>query len=195
MPNLPTAQPNRRFPTLETERLYLRPFQQSDAAAYARIVFSNADVMRYLNASGSTPPNPLKRAKAVIDERQFEWHQRGYGAWALVHRETSALMGHAGLFHIEGTQIVEIGYALGQNYWGQGYATEAAIAVRDYAFTHVEKVQRDGLIAIAFPQNVPSLRVMEKMGMVDQGLTTEFYDLELALYRMSYERFQQVTVT
>lgn len=178
---------------LQTPRLGLRSFEEADIEVYGQLVFSDADVMRYMNATGTVPMNPVRHARAFIDERQFEWRQRGYSAWAITDREDGTFMGHVGLFHIEGTQIVEIGYTLGKVYWGQGYATEAARAVRDWGFTHIDKIQREGLVAVAFPQNAGSLRVMEKIGMVDGGLTSDYYGIELAIYRMSYERYQEVT--
>lgn len=172
--------------TLHTERLRLRPFVEADAADYARQVFSNPAVMRYMNVVGSVPPSPLAYAMQVIGRREAEWAVRGYGAWAVTNRADGALMGHAGLYHIDGTAVIEIGYALGEAYWGQGYATEAARAVLCFAFTRAALPR---IVAVAFPQNIASLRVMQKIGMRYTGLTTQYYNLELASYALTHAEY------
>lgn len=174
------------LPRLFTARLCLRPFVDADAAAYAREIFSNPAVMRYMNVTGAVPPHPLAHALRVIDTRRMEWATRGYGAWAVTGRRDGALMGHAGLYHIDGTAVVEIGYALGERYWGQGYATEAARAVLHDTFT---RTPLTALVAVAFPQNTASLRVMQKIGMRDTGLTTRYYGLELASYALTHAEY------
>ncbi len=173
-------------PTRYTQRLKLRTFVEDDAADYAREIFSNPAVMRYLNVTGGVPPSPLIHAMRVISLRRDEWLLRGYGAWAVTRREDGAFMGHAGLYHIKDAGVMEIGYALGETYWGQGYATEAARSVSHFTFTETPLTS---IVAVAFPRNLASQRVMHKIGMRDNGLTTRFYGLELASYTLTRDEY------
>jgi RimJ/RimL family protein N-acetyltransferase len=177
-------------PLIVTERLALRSFEAGDASIYARIIFGDALVMRYLGAAGAVPDAPLTHAKSVISTRLTEWEIRNYSAWALTRLADHSFMGHVGFFVIDGTQTVELGYALGQAYWGQGYATEAARAALRYAYEHTSL---DEIIAVAYPENTASQRVMEKIGMRRQGLTSDYYDLELAMYSINREQYRAQT--
>ena len=95
-----------------------------------------------------------------------EWYQTwGFGPYAVVEQAGQNVIGYCGLFFfpdLDGQAEIEIGYRLIRSTWGQGYATEAARAVRDYAFTALG-IKR--LIAMIDPANVASLRVAEKIGM------------------------------
>ncbi len=140
---------------VETERLIVRLFRQSDADAMNRI-FGDAEVMRF-GVGVQTP----------------EWVQdwicaclgNPIGPWAVIEKSSETVIGYCGLFYFDdvcGQSETEIGYRLARPYWRRGYATEAACAVRDYAF-NVLHLPR--LIAIIDPLNVRSIRVAEKLGM------------------------------
>ncbi|MEO1443691.1 MAG: GNAT family N-acetyltransferase, partial [Chloroflexota bacterium] len=116
------------------------------------------------------------------------WDRRGYGAWALVEKATDRFMGHVGLFIIDNTDVIEVGYALGRTFWGNGYATEAAHATLRYGF---DVVGLDEIVAVAFPENTASLRVMEKVGMTSQGITDRYYDVMLACYTLTRADFEK----
>ncbi|MEO0561447.1 MAG: GNAT family N-acetyltransferase [Chloroflexota bacterium] len=179
-------------PVVYTPRLKLRALLPTDAHDYARVIFRDPDVMRYLNANGTVPPNPLAHALKVIERRRVEWATRGYSAWAVQSRADGTFLGHAGLYVIDNTDVIEIGYAVGQAYWGQGYATEAARAVLRYAF---ETIALDKLVAVAFPQNIGSERVMQKLGMTNMGITDRFYGLELTYYTMTRAQYEAQRTT
>jgi RimJ/RimL family protein N-acetyltransferase len=145
---------------LKTNRLIVRQFRLSDAEAMNR-VFGDAAVMRF----GDGPQSP----EWVYDwlSRCFEnYRQRsGLGVWAVVEKGSAETMGYCGLFFfpdVGGQPETELGYRLARSYWGRGYATEAARAVRDYAFNTLRLPR---LIALIDPQNVASIRVAEKLGM------------------------------
>jgi RimJ/RimL family protein N-acetyltransferase len=112
----------------------------------------------------------------LFDHSQMDrWIQRnlkhqdkyGYGLFSIIHQKDGALIGDCGLEHIEvaGTPEVELGYDLRSDYWGQGFATEAALAVRDFAFRELA-LQR--LICLIRLTNEASRRVAEKIGMVKE---------------------------
>jgi RimJ/RimL family protein N-acetyltransferase len=173
-------------PTLLTPRTQLRTFCPADTAAYATTIFRDPEVMRYLNVYGRVPPNPVAYAAHIISKRRAEWAERGYSAWALVCRADGAFMGHVGLYIIDGTDVVEVGYALGRAYWGHGYATEAARATLDFAF---KCAGLQTVVGIAFPQNIASRRVLQKLGMQDHGYTDRFYGVRLAYYTLHRSGF------
>jgi RimJ/RimL family protein N-acetyltransferase len=146
---------------LDTPRLELRPFRADDAPAAHR-VYSDPDVMRYV-ATGPLADESLT-ARLLQD---YIAHQQasGYSFWAVVERESGALMGDAGLYRTP-TGEVELGYTLGRPWWGRGYATEAAGAWLETAFARLGIAE---VVALAEPANVASLRVLEKLGMQRDG--------------------------
>jgi RimJ/RimL family protein N-acetyltransferase len=115
----------------------------------------------------------------VIDYFIDHQEQHGFSAWLVEEKASGAVIGHCGLVHILGQEEVELIYALGKNHWSKGYATDAAQAVLDYAF---DTLQLNHVIALAMPQNSASQRVMQKIGMVYQGISSDYYNTELVVY-------------
>jgi RimJ/RimL family protein N-acetyltransferase len=101
-----------------------------------------------------------------------QWLQRnldhqtrfGYGLFSVILKTKGALIGDCGLeqMDVDGQSIAELGYDFRSAYWNQGFATEAAIAVRDYAF---DVLQLPELISLIRVGNIASKRVAEKIGM------------------------------
>jgi RimJ/RimL family protein N-acetyltransferase len=91
-----------------------------------------------------------------------------------------AFLGYIGLIpqKVDGVDEIEIGYSLAQRHWGQGFATEGAIACRDFAFGDLN---RDRLISIIDPRNEPSIRVAQRVGMSFEKRTVK-WDLDVAIY-------------
>lgn len=109
------------------------------------------------------------------------WAERGYGWWAVVLKETAELTGWCGLQFLDELDETEVLYLLGEDYWGKGYATEAALATVEYAF---EVADLACLIGIVHPQNIASRRVLEKIGMLFKsrehyfGIDVDTYTIE-----------------
>ncbi|MGA6985131.1 MAG: GNAT family N-acetyltransferase [Terriglobales bacterium] len=153
---------------LRTARLLLREFTPQDAGALA-LVLSDPETMRYF-------PAPYDRAgvEQWIERNRQRYRDDGVGLWAMELTKTHdsevyALEGHKiigdcgiVLQSLEGERLYEIGYHLRRDFWGQGLATEAAIACRDWAFANL-KTER--LISLIRPENLPSCRVAERTGM------------------------------
>jgi [ribosomal protein S5]-alanine N-acetyltransferase len=152
---------NQGVDTLDTPRLQLRPFRADDAPAAHR-VYSDPDVMRYV-ATGPLADEAMT-ARLLED---YIAHQRawGYSFWAVVERESGALIGDAGLYRTPAGEV-ELGYTLGRPWWGRGYATEAAGAWLETAFGRLGIAE---VVALAEPANTASLRVLEKLGMTRDG--------------------------
>jgi RimJ/RimL family protein N-acetyltransferase len=143
---------------LETPRLLLREFTPKDADALA-LVLSDPETMRYY-------PAPYDRAgvEQWIERNRRRYQNDGVGLWAMELTKTQELIGDCGIVRqqVEGEYFYEIGYHLRRDHWGQGLATEVAMACRDWAFAHL-KTER--LISLIRPENLPSRRVAERNGM------------------------------
>jgi ribosomal-protein-alanine N-acetyltransferase len=138
---------------LETRRLILREFSADDVDALASVL-SDPETMRFY-------PAPLDRAgvEAWIARDLSRYAKDGHGLWAAILKTNGELIGDCGLTiqPVDGTDEIEIGY-----HWGQGLATEAARACRDYGFA---RLPVDHIISLIRPENLPSRRVAEKNGM------------------------------
>ena len=116
---------------LETKRLILREYTPDDFAAL-HAIFSDAETMRHYPA-----PFTEEMTRAWIDRNLHRYREHGFGLWAVVLKENGEFIGDCGLSlqNIDGEQLPEIGYHIRRDHQRRGYATEAARAVRDWAFT------------------------------------------------------------
>jgi ribosomal-protein-alanine N-acetyltransferase len=164
------------IPTLTTARLILRGFTDDDVDPLYRIL-SDADVLRYF--PDPRPPS-CERVQKIISNQLQHWERHGYGWWALEPRSNKDLIGWSGLQFISETTEVEVGYLLGQPFWGQGLATEAAQACVRYGF---EQLGLQTIVGIVHPENVASQRVIGKLGLsfVDR---TRYFGMDCYHYRM-----------
>jgi RimJ/RimL family protein N-acetyltransferase len=155
-------------PTLESQRLRLRGWTVADVEPYAALC-ADADVMRYI---GDGSVRSRDESAQQLDAFTRAWKDRGFGLWCVAPRETDACIGFVGLaipdFLPEIMPAVEIGWRLARNAWHQGYATEAALAVRDYGFSTVGV---DRLVSVAHADNVASHDVMHRIGMTIERRT------------------------
>lgn len=164
------------IPTLTTARLVLRGFTEDDVDPLYRIL-SDADALRYF--PDPRPPS-RERVQKIISNQLQHWEEHRYGWWALEPRSNEELIGWSGLQFIPETAEVEVGYLLGQPFWGQGLATEAAQACVQYGF---EQLGLETIVGIVHPENVASQRVIEKLGLsfVDR---TRYFGMDCYHYRM-----------
>lgn len=152
---------------LETERLVLRMFRETDFEAYTRI-FADPEVMRYVSDG-----KPLSRQEAwrSLAFQLGHWALRGYGMWAVEEKASGSLVGRIGLLNPEGWPGFELGWALGREHWGKGYATEGARRALAYAFT---ELSREHVISVILPENLASIRVAERLGETLEGRVVLF---------------------
>jgi [ribosomal protein S5]-alanine N-acetyltransferase len=143
---------------LDTPRLILRELSPYDTDALGGVL-SDPESMRFY-------PAPLDRpgVEEWIARNLRRYARDGHGLWAMVLKESGDLIGDCGLTvqPVDTTDEIEIGYHIRRDYWGQGLATEAACACRDYGFA---RLPVDHIISIIHPENLPSRRVAEKNGM------------------------------
>jgi RimJ/RimL family protein N-acetyltransferase len=150
------------IPTLDTERLRLRPFRRGDIDDYAAM---NADpeVMRHIGGTWDRSRSWRHLAFLI-----GHWPLGGSGMWALEQRETGAFLGTVGFAEPEGWPGFELVARLARRWWGSGYATEAARAALAHAFTVLRK---DRVISLVRPDNHASLRLVERLGESLEGRT------------------------
>ena len=144
---------------LKTERLLLRPMLASDFEALY-LIFTDRNVM----AAFDHDPFTREQMERWLQRNLAHQEEFGYGLFSVLLKDTGELIGDCGLEHMQvgDTKIAELGYDFRSDFWNNGYATEAAVAVRDYAFNVLNLPQLISLIRVG---NEASRRVAEKMGM------------------------------
>jgi RimJ/RimL family protein N-acetyltransferase len=152
--------PSVAVPELTTARLRLRAWRDSDRDAFAAM---NADpaVMEHF-------PAPLDRAAsdALLGRLIEHWTREGFGLWAVERLDDARFLGFVGLsrppFEVHGASVVEVGWRLARNGWGEGFATEAARAALDFGF---DVLGLEEIVSFTAPINARSRAVMERLGM------------------------------
>jgi RimJ/RimL family protein N-acetyltransferase len=175
-------------PTLETERLILRPWRDADRRVFAEM---NADpkVMKYF-------PHLLtvEQSDAMV-ERIIENWRHGYGLWAVENSASNNFIGFIGFssprWEAPFTPCIEIGWRLAADSWNQGFATEGAEAALAWGRDNVQ-FPRGEVVSFTTLENWPSRRVMEKLGMehdpdddFDHPLLSDWERRRHVLYRLS----------
>ena len=143
------------IPVIETERLLLREFRENtDFESYAE--FYASEQTRYYGG-------PLDRASAwrAAAAMMGHWIIRGYGAWAVEEKATAEFCGIVGLWNPEGWPEREITWAIVTEKQGQGFAAEAAIRSREFAY---ETLAWDSVFSCISADNTASIRLAEKLG-------------------------------
>ena len=172
------------IPTLSTERLRLRPFRRSDLDDYAAL-HADPEVLRHL-ATGAEPWD-RGRSWRHLAFLMGHWQLGGSGMWAVEQKESGTFVGVVCFAAPEGWPGFELAWKLARRWWGNGYATEAARAALDYAFT---ALGQERIISLIAPENRASIRVAERLGERLQG-RTGILGHEYLVYgidRESYER-------
>jgi ribosomal-protein-alanine N-acetyltransferase len=149
---------------LTTPRLHIRLLREDDGDALYRI-YGDPEAMRFVGSTGKAR-NREQTGKSLA---QFiaERERHGFGLLATDLRESGEMIGMCGLIPVEGTgPDVEVVYVLERAAWGQGYATEMTRACLDAGFGPYGLAR---IIALAYPENGPSIRVMQKAGMHAAG--------------------------
>ena len=148
---------------LETERLILRPLKHTDAERLF-LLDSNPNVHKYL---GNNPVTSIDQSIQYIENIKKQYKENGIGRFAVIRKEDNEFIGWCGLKFITEEEnnyvnFYEIGYRFREDFWGKGYAFEAAKAWYDYAFN---TLKIDILYASAHVENLGSRKVLEKIGL------------------------------
>lgn len=141
---------------LRTERLVLRRWRDSDREPFARMN-ADAEVMRFYVA-----PSSVAESNAFVDRIEQQFDQLDFGPWAVEIPGQAPFVGSVGLSVHPYFPTPEVGWRLDKPYWGKGYATEAARAAVADGF---ERIGLTEIVSFTTPFNVPSIRVMQRLGM------------------------------
>ena len=161
-------------PVIETPRLVLRRWTWADREAFQAMV-SHPDIMRYVHDF-----QPLDGAEGEQALRAtIAQYAAGYGDWAVVERGTGNIIGECGLSDPKVVQDPEITWLFHPEFWGKGYAHEAARAVLAYAFG---QLGLERLVAHVRSDNARSIRLLEKLGMHAHGSAIDRFGKAVMLY-------------
>lgn len=173
--------------TLETSRLILRPFESGDVEA-AFGWFGDPIVMRF---TPTGPDTSIDQTEARLAKYQQHQVIHGFSKWIILERRLGSAIGDSGLLKLEDQGWIDLGFRLAQPYWGKGLATEAASAWVRAAF---DDFHIDRLTALVDPENVPSIRVLEKLRFQPErrgtimGMNSILFSLDAKHVRGSDER-------
>jgi RimJ/RimL family protein N-acetyltransferase len=153
--------------------------QAEDFEDYAR-VHMDFEVTRF------TARTQLTRMEAWRHMATFvgHWHLRGFGMWGVEELASERLIGRVGFHEPEGWPGFELAWTIGREFWGKGYASEAARAALDYGFN---VMNRNHVISLIDPENVRSIAVAERLGEALEG-ETEVGGYRLLQYGMWKEK-------
>ena len=153
---------------LETERLILREMCQSDFPLLCKHLQDEEVMYAYEHAFSDA------EVQEGLDKQIQNYNQYGFGVWAVILKENKELIGHCGLSMqpCEDRELLEIGYIFQKAYWHKGYATEAAIACREYAF---DKLNADEVFSLIRVNNIASQHVAQRNGMTIRGTYVKHY--------------------
>lgn len=153
---------------LETERLYLREMGQSDFDPLCKILQDEETMAAYEGAFSDS------EAQEWLDRQIFRYQQWGFGLWAVILKQTNEMIGQCGLTMQpwKDKEVLEIGYLFERSYWHKGYAIEAAMACKKYAF---EILEADEVCSIIRDTNIASQNVAVRNGMTIVDTWTKHY--------------------
>lgn len=149
-------------PICESERIILRPYTQADFAALHKIVSDKETMVAWGQGFSK------KESEEWLEKQLAHYQQYGFGIWAIVEKQSGAIIGNAGLNHTEISlkgktqKIVEIGYLLHRDFWGKGYGSEAARMCAKYGF---ETLGLEEVYCLIKEDNTASIKVAKRLEM------------------------------
>lgn len=178
----------RSFGPIETERLRLRCYARGEEAL-VHSVMSDPRVMQYYPELLD-----LQRSRAVLEKVLAAYDKPGYSLLAVERKSDSGFIGQIGLLHwddVDAREDVEVAYMLRAEYWGFGYATEAARACRDWAFANLPT---DRVVSFIDVNNSPSIAVAERNGMLrSKRIEESRFGKPIYVYAIGRERWREMT--
>ena len=168
---------------LETERLILQQASTDDA----EFILALLNEPSFIHNIGDRGVRTLDEARDYIINRMVASYENfGFGMYLVILKGTGIPTGLCGLVKRDGLDDVDIGYAFLPQYWSKGYATESALAVKEYA---KDTVGLERLVGITAPKNQGSIQVLEKIGLeFEKMVRLSEDDIELKLYVTDFNK-------
>lgn len=162
---------------IETQRLIIRDLQETDAEALSSL-WADPEVTTFLG--GARDKEEIR--KTLIEDAKTA-AEVPYDLRTVIEKESGEIVGHCGLLdkEVDGQEEIELTYVIAKRTWGKGYATEAAAAIKDFAFAEMGLTR---LIALIKPNNVSSERVALKVGMHHEKNTVRSNGIVMQVYVM-----------
>lgn len=165
----------------ETERLIIRNWIPDEDAPDALFIYSNPEVTQFLITKVDSIENACKLLQRWLKVAQEL--NNGTGLWAIVLKKTREIVGTIILIPLreedgKWTEKYEIGWHLKRSAWGHGYATEAAKAILNYGFN---TLKLSSIYSIVNSENINSIRVIQRLGMIPVGNTSKFTKVVLSI--------------
>lgn len=159
----------KKFPELESERLFFREYKKEDAKSLLYIR-SHGQVSKYMD---SKIPRIIEDSEKKIDDLQQVFNVRRGITWAIRDKETNSLIGDFGICKLDRQNFRgEIGYVLNPDYWGKGYMKESMITLMNFAFN---TLKLHSLEANVNPENENSKKALLKLNFRKEGYFRENY--------------------
>jgi len=174
---------------LTTARLRLEPYTDAHVEGLHRLN-SDPEVMRFLTGQ----PDTLEQTRHIVERVQARWREQGTSWWSFIERASGEIIGAGCIQPLRREPApepdpacpLEIRWRLRHDRWHQGFASEAARAMADFAFGTLHARE---LYAVCNPDNTASSTVMKRLGMDHLGLET-WYGKPLTTYRISAEQWE-----
>lgn len=169
------------LPQIETERLFLRTYKQSDLET-VYLLCSDPHVTHFFPDYYSVKKEDVLES---LPRRREKWRANGFGQFGVFEKNTGKLIGYCGLQYLDKTSEVEIYYGYFKQYWKQGFASEAAKAVLRFGF---EQIKLEKIVAVTNPENIMSQKVLLRLGML-RGDDRKFYEVDAAYFYLNHSDF------
>lgn len=159
---------------INTSYTYLRKFIPEDLPVMSKI-YAGEDVMKYIGRGGAVDERATEQ---MLKAFMKSYEMNGFGIWACVNKMSGNIIGHCGFNVLPVSGDIEIAYLLDKPYWGKGIATSIALETLQYGF---DELKLNKIVALAYPQNIASIRVIEKLGMNYEGIK-EFFGIGFSFF-------------
>jgi len=158
----------KEFPIIETDRLILRLIKNKDSKDLFSIL-SSENITKYY---GMFPMKELSEAGKLISKFENSFREDKSIRWGIELKNSEQIIGTCGFHNWNKRHFrAEIGYELGEQFWKNGYATEAVLAIIDYGFKNMELARIE---AITYPENEASKNMLIKLGFEYEGLLKKY---------------------
>ena len=162
---------------IESEKMILRELEEHDTDVLAEI-YADYDVMQYI---GKGVVLNYEQTKKSIQSWKKHYELFKFGNWATIEKSTGKFIGLCGLSWLPDYTDIEVSYLFEKSSWGKGYATEIARAILQYGFHDLGLMR---IVALVYPQNTPSIHVIDKLGMKYEREKIFFGDKLLRVYSL-----------